>query len=65
MGAALGKKSTINSYVKGKVQQWVNEVEELATVERTCPQAAYAAFTHGMDIPYENCRSHTTVATAT
>ena len=48
LGAALGEKSTIDSYVKGKVQQWVNEVEELATVARTHPQAAYAAFTHGM-----------------
>ena len=26
----------------------MNEVEELATVARTHPQAAYAAFTHGM-----------------
>ena len=48
LGAALGGKSTIDCYVKGKVQQWVNEVEELATVARTHPQAAYAAFTHGM-----------------
>ena len=48
LGAALGEKSTIDSYVKGKVQQWVNEVEELATVARTHSQVAYAAFTHGM-----------------
>ena len=48
LGAALGEKSTIDSYIKGKVQQWVNEVEELVTVARTHPQAAYAAFTHGM-----------------
>ena len=48
IGEALGEKSTINSYIKGKVQQWVNEVEELATVARTHPQVAYATFTHGM-----------------
>ena len=35
LGEALGEKSTIDSYVKWKVQQWVNEVEELATVTRT------------------------------
>ena len=29
---ALGEKSTIDSYFKRKVQQWVNEVKELATV---------------------------------
>ena len=37
LGAALGGKSTIDCYVKGKVQQWVNEVEELVTVARTHP----------------------------
>ena len=45
---ALGDKSTIDSYFKINVQQWVNEVKELATVATTHPQAAYAAVTHGM-----------------
>ena len=45
---ALGEKSTIDSYFKRKVQQWVNEVKELATVPTTHPQAAYATVTHGM-----------------
>ena len=42
------QKSTIDSYVIRKFQQWVNEVEELAIVARTHPQVFYAVFTHGM-----------------
>ena len=46
LGAAIGSKSFINDYMKEKVTQWVNEVNQLATIAATHPQASYAAFTH-------------------
>ncbi len=35
-------------YVTGKVEEWTQEVEGLARVAVSQPQAAYAAFTHGL-----------------
>ena len=67
IGAALGEKSTIDSYVKGKVQQWVNEVEEESGKDSPSSGLCSTHTWYGqqMDIPYENGRSHTTVAAAT
>ena len=68
--AAFGEKSTNQLLRKRKVRQWVSEVEELAIhhgqdspSDGLCSIPAW----HGQqtDIPYENCKSHTTLATAT
>ena len=45
--AAIGSKPFIKNYVEEKVTQWVNEVNQLATIAATHPQVSYAAFTHG------------------
>ena len=48
LGSALGSPSFIETYVQGKVTQWVEEVKHLATIAVSHPQATYAAFTHGL-----------------
>ena len=48
LGAALGTESFTESYVKGKVQEWVEEVTRLSRIATSQPHAAYAALTHGL-----------------
>ena len=48
LGAALGSQTFVETYVTGKVQEWVREVERLAALARSQPHAAYAAMTHGL-----------------
>ena len=48
LGAALGTEEYIQAFVTDKVQQWAGKLEQLATIARTQPHAAHAAFTHGM-----------------
>ena len=48
LGAALGTRSFVESYVKAKVSEWVNAVERLSSIAHTQPHAAYAALTHGL-----------------
>ena len=43
--AALGTEEYAQVFVAGKVQQWGDELEQLAKIAQTQPQAA---FTHGM-----------------
>ena len=40
--------SLTESYVKGKVQEWVEEVTRLSKIATSQPHAAYAALTHGL-----------------
>ena len=47
LGAAVGRQSFVHQYVEEKVAQWVQELEDLATIAKSHPQAAYAAYTHG------------------
>ena len=47
LGAALGSTSFIEEFVKNKVEEWNVEIEMLANVAGSQPQAAYAAFIHG------------------
>ena len=47
LGAALGTPAFCQACTEGKVAQWCQEVQTLATFAMTQPQAAYAAFTHG------------------
>ena len=48
LGAALGTRSFVESYVKAKVSEWVNAVERLSSIAHTQPHAAYAALTYGL-----------------
>ena len=48
LGAALGSRTFVETYVTGKVQEWVREVEQFAAIARSQPHAAYAAMTHGL-----------------
>lgn len=48
LGAVIGTEEYKIKYVKEKVGEWIEEVEELAKISITEPQAAYAAFTHGV-----------------
>ena len=48
LGAAIGTKEFVVSYVKHKVSNWSAELDRLAAVAITQPHAAYAAFTHGL-----------------
>ena len=48
LGAAIGSRSFIDAYAGRKVTKWVQEVQKLATIAATHPQAAYATFTHGL-----------------
>ena len=46
--AALDTEEYIHEFVTNKVQQWARELEQLATIVRSQPHAAHAAFTNGM-----------------
>ena len=48
LGAALGTEDYIQAFVTNKIQQWAGELEQLASIARSQPHAAHAAFTHGM-----------------
>ena len=48
LGGGIGRSGFLIDYVKEKVKQWVGEVEALSNIAQTQPQAAYAAFTHGL-----------------
>ena len=45
LGAALGTEEYTQAFVTGKVLQWAGELEQLTTIARSQP---HAAFTHGM-----------------
>ena len=48
LGAALGSRSYLKEYVEEKVEDWVNQVTNLADFASSQPQASYAAFTFGL-----------------
>ena len=48
LGAALGTDDYCRQYVSSKVENWCHEVRQLAQFAHTQPQAAYAAFVHGL-----------------
>ena len=48
LGAPLGTRNFAETFVRNKVQKWLNEVKCLSTIAKTQPQAAYAALTHGV-----------------
>ena len=48
LGAALGTTSFTELHVKNKVEKWSEELLHFSAIGQTHPQAAYAAFTHGL-----------------
>ena len=48
LGAPIGSLDFRKHFVDQKVQEWCNEVRVLSSIAHSKPQAAYAAFTHGM-----------------
>ena len=48
LGAAIGTREFIEAYATQKIANWVKEIENLTTLARTHPHAAYAALTHGV-----------------
>ena len=47
LGAAIASSAFAEKYVHGKVNEWMEEVEKLAIVAVSQPQAAHAASVHG------------------
>ena len=48
LGSPLGSQEFTESFVRDKVQTWSEELKKLSIIANTHPQAAYAAFTHGI-----------------
>ena len=48
LGAPIGTQSFSNDFIQEQISQWVAEVKALSSVATTQPQAAYAAYTHGL-----------------
>ena len=48
LGAALGTRSFVTTYVEDKVEKWVASIHKLAQIANTQPHAAYSDFTHGL-----------------
>ena len=46
--SSLGTETFTEEYVRQKVIIWVNELKHLSSIAISQPQAAYAAFTHGL-----------------
>ena len=53
--AALGSEEYIQSFVTDNVLQWVEELEQLASIAHSQPHAAHTAFTHGMTSKWTIC----------
>ena len=45
VGAVLGSRPYLEEYMRGKVEDWVEQVAKLAEFAAANPQASYAAFT--------------------
>ena len=48
LGAPIGSLDFRKQFVDQKVQEWCNKLRVLSSIAHSKPQAAYAAFTHGM-----------------
>ena len=60
LGACIGDENFKSVYVKRKVEDWIDEIKELARIARIHPHAAYVTFTQGLQIylHYENHKQH-------
>ena len=48
LGAALGNRSFLESYINNKVKVWTSTILNLSLIAKTPPHAAYCAFVHGV-----------------
>ena len=48
LGAAMGTRSFVESYVSKKVEKWKNKIEKLSEIAKSQPHAAYTALTKGL-----------------
>ena len=48
LGSPIGSEEYIIDFVKKKVMEWVAQIERLAMIAQSQPQAAYSALTHGL-----------------
>ena len=48
LGAAIGTRPFVESYMQNKVKEWSSAIHKLAATAKTQPHAAYSAFTHGL-----------------
>ena len=52
LGAAIGSSQFKADYIDEKVKNWTSNIETLADIAKTQPQAAYSAFIHGEQHKY-------------
>ena len=52
LGAVIGSEEFKNRYINAKVQGWVEDVKELASIAEDEPQSAYCAYTNGLCHPH-------------
>ena len=48
LGSAIGSRDFVETYVKGKVHDWLECLRVLSTFAKTQPHAAFSALTHGV-----------------
>ena len=48
LGAALGSRSFLESYISDKVKMWTSTILNLSLIAKTQPHAAYCAFVHAV-----------------
>ena len=48
LGAALGSRSFVESFVSERVDNWTTELKKLAKIATCHPLAAYSGFVHGV-----------------
>ena len=48
LGAAVGTRSFVESYVSKKVKKWKSEIEKLSEIAKSQPHSAYTALTKGL-----------------
>ena len=52
LGAVIGSEDYKNSYVKGMVNEWVQEIQELSKIAKTEPHSAYTNFIYSMKMKW-------------
>ena len=48
LGSPIGSESFVDGYIKDTIDTWLHDLDVLCTFAESQPQAAYAAFTHGL-----------------
>ena len=52
LGSAVGEENFMSSFIEQKVDEWLEELQVLASFAKTEPHAAFAALTHGLRSRY-------------